>query len=409
MMWRDIKLAIRTMRSAKWRSLMTMTGIILGIVSVVTTLSLGEGIKRQVLKQVASQGSDLITVRPGNFLQRNQDGQISGISGVEKLRFPAGSLSDQDLELINGAPGIGEIAPILSLDSGVSYDGQAYQGGTLIATSNNFLEVIGKSMAHGTFFETRDRDRRVAVIGRTVAEELFKENVPIGRSIEIRGKEYVVKGVVDDFPAPLLGLTPDYNRTVFIPYSLGQQLDSGRLLAMVLVRPSASSSSSELIKTLSDRLFQAHGNQADFTVLGQDENLRIIDVIVDLFSSFIAGVAALSLLIGGIGIMNIMTVLVGERTREIGIRKAIGATNRQIASQFFAEALLLSLVGGLLGIGLAGIVNLSLLALTHLQPVITWQMLALAGGVSLGIGIVFGLAPAIRAARKDPIESLRYE
>lgn len=409
MMWRDIKLAVRTMRSAKWRSLMTMTGIILGIVSVVTTLSLGEGIKRQVLRQVSSQGGDLITVRPGNLLKRDPDGQIAGVAGLDKLTFPSGSLSQQDLDLIATTEGAGEVTPLLAIDSGVSHDDQVYSAGLLLGTTDNFPDVIGRPLAHGNFFEARDRDRRVAVIGRRVAEELFKENVPIGRSLTVRGKDFVVKGVLDDFPAPVLGLTPDYNRAIFIPYAIGQQLESGTQLAMVMVRPNSTVSSQALIERLSSRLYQAHGNQNDFTVLGQDENVQIITVVVDLFTTFIAGVAALSLLIGGVGIMNIMTVLVGERTREIGIRKAIGATNRQIASQFFAEALVLSLFGGIVGIVLAGATNLVLLTMTHLQPVITWQMLALAAGVSLSIGIVFGLAPALRAARKDPIESLRHE
>jgi putative ABC transport system permease protein len=406
---RDIKMAIRTIMASKWRSLMTMTGIILGIVSVVTVLSLGEGIKRQVVDQVASQGGDLITIRPGNLLNRNGSGQIAGIKDIDKLGFPAGSLSDQDLEIIKSTPGVGEVTPLLAINSGVEYQEQPYLAATLIATTNNFPEIMAKSMAHGGFLDARDKDRRVAVVGRKVAEELFKENVPIGRSLTIRGKDYVVKGVLDDFPAPVLNLTPDYNRSILIPYNLGMQLDSGRQLAMIMLRPGGSTDSDQLIDTLSERLKQAHGGQNDFTILGQDDNLQIIDEVVNLFSTFIAGAAGLLLVIGGIGIMNIMSVLVGERTREIGIRKAVGATNRQIAGQFFAEALVLSLAGGVLGIIMAGFVNAILLVFTHTQPVITWPMLALACGVSLAIGVVFGFLPAVRAARKDPIESLRNE
>lgn len=408
-MIRDLKGAVKMMRASKWRSFMTMTGIILGIVSVVTTMSLGEGIKRQVVGQIASQGSDLITIRPGSLLDRDETGDISAIRSFEKLRFPSGSLNDQDLELVNTTPGVGGLAPLYAVDSGFSYDKETYSEGVLIGTTAEFPAIIGKEMAYGSFFDERDKDRKVAVVGKKVAEELFKENVPIGRSVSIRGREFVIKGVIDEFSSPILSLNPDFNRTVYIPYKQAQQLESGMQLAEILVRPVPAVSSEELIDSLNTRLLQAHNNLSDFTILGQDDALKVISIVVDLFARFIIGIATLALLIGGIGIMNIMSVLVGERTREIGIRKAVGATNRQIASQFFAEALVLSVVGGLIGIGLAGLINAGLIAATHLQPVITWPMIAIASGVSLVIGIVFGSVPAVRAARKDPIESLRHE
>lgn len=409
MITRNVRLAFKTLRGSKWRSLMTMTGIILGIVSVVTVVSLGEGIKRQVLSQISQQGSNLITVRPGNFVKRDNSGNIVGVSGWNSLTYTSGSLSETDLDVVGRTPGVSYAVPMTLVNSGVKLDEEQYVGGSVIASTEQLPAALNQKVIYGKFFQTNELDRHVAVIGKRVAEQLFKENVPIGRSLTIRGQDFVVIGIFDEFADSPLPLNPDFNKAVFIPHGLSIGLDSGRQLIQILVRPQSGISNQTLIANLNSQLQVAHGGQVDYTLLAQEENLALVGSVFDMFTSFIGGIAAIMLLIGGLGIMNIMLVLVSERTREIGIRKAIGATNRQIASQFFVEATVLSCVGGAIGIILAYGINLTLRILTHLQPVTTWPVVLTASGVSLAIGILFGLIPAVRAARKDPIEALRYE
>lgn len=406
---RNIKAAINSLRISKWRSLMTMMGIILGIVSVVTTVSLGEGVKRQVVGQINHLGSDLITIRPGDLVSRDTQGNITHINQLGNYVFGGGSLSDTDIGVITSTPSVAQVVPISLSNSGAKLGDEQYNQGLIIATSSAFPDVLKQKITYGTFFSDTDQSRKVAVVGKRVAEDLFRENVPIGMNLTIRGQDLVVIGVFDEFTSSPLALGTDLNKGIFIPYKLGRDLIGSNQIIQVLARPSSPSLTESVVKGLNKNLKASHGGQNDFTVFRQDENLTVTSNILNLFTTFIGGVAAMSLLIGGIGIMNIMLVTVTERTREIGIRKAVGATNRQISGQFFIEATVLSSIGGVLGIGLAFGINIGLRAFTHLEPVITVPVVLLAAGVSLFLGIIFGIIPAVRAARKDPIEALRYE
>jgi putative ABC transport system permease protein len=177
----------------------------------------------------------------------------------------------------------------------------------------------------------------------------------------------------------------------------------------VLAKTKSGANAEAVVDELNANLSKSHGQQEDFTVLRQEENLIVTSDILNILTAFVAGIASISLLVGGIGIMNIMLVSVSERTREIGIRKAIGATNRQILGQFLIEALVLSFAGALLGFAAATIAIGTIRLTTHLQPVITWQVALLAIVISVGVGVLFGLMPAAKAATKDPIDALRYE
>jgi putative ABC transport system permease protein len=406
---RNIKGAIKSLRMSKWRSLMTMTGIILGIVSVVTTVSLGEGVKRQVVGQINRLGSDLITIRPGNIVSRDNDGNITRIRQLSDYTFASGSLSDGDISTVSNTSGISQTVPINLVNSGARFGSKEYNDGLIIGTNESFPSAVRQKIIYGSFFTAADSKRKVVVIGKKVAEQLFEENVPIGLSLTIRGQDYIVAGVFDQFESSPLAFGTDLNKGIFIPYSVSRDITGNSQLVQILTRPVNPAQTRETIVTLNKNLKAAHGGQDDFTILKQDENLAVAGNVLDLFTAFISGVAAMSLLIGGIGIMNIMLVSVTERTREIGIRKAVGATNRQISSQFFVEAAVLSSIGGVIGIGLAYIVNLLLRIFTHLNPVITPSVVILAAAVSLALGTFFGIIPAFRAARKDPIDALRYE
>ena len=406
----NIKMAMAALRSSKWRSLLTMLGIIIGVVSVVTTVSLGEGVKKQVAGQINRLGSDLITIRPGQVVTRDASGNITKINLSSGLGINSGSLPANDLGVIQGTPNVRLAVPISLISGGARTEERQYNSGYIIGTSEKMPEVLKQKVNYGAFFTVGELNRHVAVIGQTVAEQLFSENVPIGMSFSIHGQEFIVRGVMDKFDSPPLALGPDFNSAIFIPYEIGKQLAGGNVqLSQVLVRPGKPELTGATIAAINKRLTAAHGQQNDFTVLRQDENLAVTSDILNLLTGFIAGIAAISLLVGGIGIMNIMLVSVTERTREIGIRKAVGATNRQILGQFLVEALVLSVVGGIIGTLLALLINVLLRIFTNLQPVISWPVVLLASLVVLVVGVIFGITPAAKAARKDPIDALRYE
>ncbi|MDQ5886568.1 MAG: putative transport system permease protein, partial [Patescibacteria group bacterium] len=224
----------------------------------------------------------------------------------------------------------------------------------------------------------------------------------------IRGEDFIVRGVFEEFAPVTLGQGIDLNRAIFVPdLSLKNVAGEAAPVVRVLVRPDNPDNAKELATNISNAVEEAHGGQNDITVLRQDENLAVNSNVLNLLTGFVAAIAAISLLVGGIGIMNIMLVSVSERTREIGIRKAVGATNRQIRNQFMAEAITLSFIGGLLGIIISFAINFIIRVTSNLTPVITWPVVVIATGVAISVGVLFGTVPAIKAARKDPIESLR--
>lgn len=403
----NIKMTLKAIRATKWRSMLTILGIAIGIASVVTITSLGEGAKRQLTGQLNQGGNNLITIRPGRLVNRDANGNISGINGLATINF--GNLSEEDLQTVRNLPEVADSAPFAYVSGAAKTDEREFVGGAVIATTENAAEILNQQMEYGTFFTKADENKQVAVVGRKVAEQLFRENVPIGRRFSVRGQTFTVQGVFDEFAASPFSLNMDYNYAIFIPYDSGKHLAGGHSqLYQILVKPTKAVSS-DPISAVTTALTTAHGGQTDFTVLTAAENLTVVNGVLGILTTFVAGIAAISLLVGGVGIMNIMLVSVTERTVEVGIRKAVGATNRQVMRQFMAEAVILSLIGGMLGVLLSLAGNYFMRVFTDLTPVISPVIILVALSVSIIIGIVFGTMPAAHAAKKDPINALRYE
>lgn len=402
----NIKMALSSLRTTKVRSVLTMLGIIIGVVSVVTTVSIGEGVKYQVSKQIGKAGNNLVTVRPGHLVHRNRDGNVTSVNLLSS--FSAITFTQADLDVIDKVSSVKIVTP-MSLVNGIpQVDNTQYDEGLVIATRDNVGTMLNQRLEYGSFFSDRDQVQDGAVIGKQVAEKLFKENVPIGRMFAIRGQEFRVRGIFEDTPSSPLIPYSDYGNAVFIPYEAGKKLNGDNAqIYQILVKPNDNVNQSTLITNVNEALKQAHGGQSDFTILKQTETYALANNILNQLTGFVAAVAAVSLIVGGIGIMNIMLVSVTERTREIGIRKAVGATNRQILLQFLVEAMVLSFGGGIIGVLLSLLVNYVLRITTSLQPLIDLPIIGIASGVAIVVGILFGIAPAAKAARKDPIDALR--
>jgi putative ABC transport system permease protein len=248
------------------------------------------------------------------------------------------------------------------------------------------------------------------VLAQHAADMLFNEDVPLGHSFVFHGHEFIVRGIFNNFTTTPLSQQANFNNAMFIPYDVAQSLTNNSAPTYeILAKAANNKQTKQVAADINSRLEKSHGGQKDLTVLAGNQSLAASNNILDLLTAMIAGVAAISLVVGGIGIMNVMLVSVAERMREIGIRKAVGATNRQILSQFMIEASLLSVTGGIIGVGLAFLLDLLLRLTTSLEPVITWQTVSLATIVSLSVGIIFGSVPALKAARKHPIEALRAQ
>jgi putative ABC transport system permease protein len=402
-----LKTAVKSLRQARGRSALTMTGIVIGIVSVVTIVGIGEGIKHQVLQQVNQLGKNLVSVRPGH-VNTNQSGGLAGDFSQLNNASGVGALSNVDLKAVQDTSNVAYAVPLAAV-GGTPTNGSRHAG-TVIATTADFPKIVNQGLAYGSFFGPDDDGQNFAVIGAHLAADLFDEQVPLGQSFAFHGQRFVVRGIFNEFSNAPLSYDTDFNNAIFIPFGTAQDITSQHsVIYEILAQPKGKGDSAPVITQLDSKLLQAHGGQKDFTVQKYDQAFGTTDAILTLFTRLIAGIAAISLLVGGIGIMDVMLVSVTERLHEIGIRKAVGATNRQILLQFMAEATVLSIGGGIIGVVLSYFIDLVLHIFTHLEPVIPWQVVVIAVGVSLVVGIVFGTAPAVKAARKDPIDALRNE
>ncbi|MBA3757980.1 ABC transporter permease [Candidatus Saccharibacteria bacterium] len=406
-MWSgNVKAAVNSLRTSKWRSLLTMLGIIIGVSSVVTIVSLGQGLKNQILGQINQLGSDVVTVRSGKIVNEDNGGGSSlNFLGL----FSASTLSDADVTALKELPSAKAVVPMAFVTNSAKSGNSQLDNVFVIGTSPEMSQVLNQKVKYGEFFTQDSEDTNFAVIGPNIAHKIYGELNPVGQSIEVLGESFVIRGILSQSSGGLFSIAQtDFNSAVFIPFSHAKRLTDNRLnILQIVVRGQNPDNLDPTIEEVKKTLLSTHKGQENFSVLKQYELLSIASGVVNTITGFISGIAAISLLVGGIGIMNIMLVSVSERTREIGIRKALGATNRQILSQFLVEGMALSIGGGLIGIIASAVIYFGLRIYTDLQPVITLPVVALAVLVSVSLGIIFSVAPALKAARKDPIQALR--
>lgn len=396
--------ARKTIRAHRSRSFMTMLGIIIGIASVVTIASIGEGVKHQVSGQINHSGDSIITIRPGS------DQSFQSRLGSLVAPRATGSLSDKDIQSIRNANGVVASAPLALVSGAVKGNHGSYTAGPVVGAGDDLPQLLNQQIGFGVFFIPDDNGQNVAVLGQHAAEQLFDSDVPLGRTFTFRGQQFIVRGIFDEFPAAPFSSDVSFNDAIFIPYSTAKQVtNNGAQPYEILAKARSPHVAPAVASLIRSDILKNHDGTSDFSVLLASDNLAQTSSVLALLTELVVGAAAISLFVGGIGIMNITLVSVTERLHEIGIRKAVGATNRQILHEFIAEAVLLSVFGAIFGILISLFINLLLRIFTDIQPVVQWQVMVGATAVAMLIGIVFGSIPALQAARKDPITALRGE
>jgi putative ABC transport system permease protein len=410
----SMKLSLRALLGNKLRSFLTMLGIIIGVGAVIVIISVGAGAQSLILAQFKSFGSDLIGILPGKSDDKGPPASAMGIVITTLTYDDALKLGDK-----RKVPGAAAVAAYSKGVANLSWQGEEYDT-DLTGTTANFIEVEGGEVQNGRFFSL-DEERglaRVAVLGSKAASELFGATDPVGKTMKLNKRSFEVIGVMKERGTVAFQNADDQ---ALIPVSTAQKLILGvNHLGYIRVKMAAGADNNAVIADISSTLREQHdirdssGASDDFTIRSLSEAITAITTVTDALKYFLAAMAAISLLVGGIGIMNIMLVSVTERTREIGLRKAVGAKVRTIMAQFLMEAVVVTAVGGLIGI--AGGTLISFLVAIIAQALgykwafeISFVSIFLGAGVSTAVGIVFGIYPARKAAKLNPIEALRYE
>ncbi len=403
----QIKAGIDAVRQTKLRNFWTMLGVIIGVASFISVVAISEGVRQQITGHIAQTGNDVITVEPSTIkVSGSSFNTLDLLTGLSV----SGSLSNSDISRVANTKGVSEVTPLSALSADVRGNQSAYSNGLVIGAYPDFPSIINNSMQYGNFLASSDTESNGVVLGSQTAQDLYNENVPLGLPLTINGQTYTVRGILNPFPATPLSSSSAFNKAVFISYANSENLTNNSITTYeVLAKPTDPKQTAAVTKQIYNNLLVSHNGQVDFSVQDQAQNIANSNAVLNLITRLIIIVAGISLLVGGIGIMNVMLVSVTERMHEIGIRKAVGATNRQILNQFMLESIMLSTVGGMIGVILAVLIDIALRVISNLQPIISWEILVVTLFISILIGLIFGSIPALKAARKDPIEALRAE
>lgn len=393
MFFENIKLALSSMFANKMRTFLSLLGIVIGVGSVVAILNLGESASASISDSMQVGGIDMVNVMP---IGSNRETAILD--------------EEFSQNFVKNVEGISVVLPTVSSSATVRY-GQEIMTSSITGVTSDYFEENNLELLDGRFFSAEDNitRRQVVVLGHDIAEDLFPTGGAVGNYISIfrnQAKKYLVVGVLDEKDTTI---GSSYNNVLFIPYNTyDQRFRSVSQVSSYIIKVSEGYNSIDVSNKVEDYLDTVVGS-SNYTVYSPAQIVEMAGEVTTIFTSFLAAIAAISLVVGGIGIMNIMLVSVIERTREIGIRKALGATPKTIRGQFLVEAITLTLFGGIIGIIFGGFVSYVIVNAAGWALTFSWTAVILALGFSTLVGVFFGWYPAMKASKLDPIAALSYE
>ena len=398
------RLAKESIRRNRTRSFLTCLGIAVGVASIILIMSLMGSINNVISTQVKSMGADLIVIRPAQHVDAVES-VIDGLTASN--RYMTSNLTLQDANVIAALDGVAGVAPIAGGVATLRTEERTIPTANVIGTSTELARVQNLKLNSGIFLS--DKVENSAVIGKNLSLKLFGTGTEaVGKTFSMGEDKFIVVGLLEEMEDPINFNNVDFDNSVFVHADYLRKLGMNYQVQQINARAENTSVLPKLSEEISDLLQSAKNGDKNYEVQYGDQISHPAGSMFAVVSSMLTVVAGVSLVVGGIGVMNILLVSVSERTREIGIRKAVGASSMNILMQFMIEAMIMSIGGGILGLILGYAVAFLISVVTPFAPFISWQILAVSVGTSVVIGILFGMYPAIKAARKNPIESLRY-
>ena len=399
-----LRLARASIRENRTRSFLTCLGIAIGIASIVLILSLTGSVSNLIKSEIADIGDDLIVVRP-----KTVKDQVASI--IEELTsansFEKSNLALSDTDLIKNVPDISAVAPIAVTSNTITYDDNAIASALAVGTTPDFIKIEPLTLKFGTFITDKNQENSV-VIGHMLSLLLFNTSNPVGKTLEFRGNRFIVVGVLDEITKTVNFDNVDFNNALIMDINTLDKIAGPLQIQQINAKAMNTNALDQITEEITTSLTNAKKGDTNFTVAYGNAITHPGSSLLGIISGALALVAGISLIVGGVGVMNIMLVSVSERTHEIGIRKAVGASSYNILMQFMFESLILSIFGGFLGIILGYLLAFLASIITPFAPFVSWQIVAITLLTTVIVGIVFGIYPAMKAASKNPIESLKH-
>ncbi|MBR6133980.1 ABC transporter permease [Candidatus Saccharibacteria bacterium] len=397
-------LAVDSLRQNRGRTFLSALGIAIGVASIVLILSLTGGIDRLISTNSNKEYANLILVRPSTT-KSVTDNIIDELTSNNQ--YIKSNLTLEDVETISKIKEVSAVSPLAISNSAITVNDRAHQGVSVVATNADLEKILGLHIKNGQFLDYSLREN-VAVIGYDIATQMFGGTEAITKTFNYNGQQFMVVGVLDKVEDPINFNGVDLDNSILINIKYASTFESSIQIQQINVRTNTTDDVTKAVESIKANLTKAKNGDQSFELITGDTNLHPAGSLLSIISSMLTLVASISLIVGGVGIMNIMLVSVSERTREIGIRKAVGASASNILLQFLFESIILSILGALMGFVLGYIFAFLISLITPFAPHISWEILGITGAVSIIVGVIFGIYPAIKAASKDPITSLKF-
>lgn len=399
-----LSIALDSLHRNRARTFLSALGIAIGVASIVLIMSLTGGIGSLISASSDKNNANLILVRPstGKELAENLIDELTANN-----QYAKSSLTLDDTTSIAKLGNIEAVAPIASNISAVTVGDKSYQSINVVATNADLAKTAKLALKNGQFFEESGTHNNAAVIGHDLATKLFGTTDILARTFQYGDQKFIIIGVLEKTDSPINYNGVDFDNSILIDINFANSFESSIQIQQINVRTTTTDSTESVAEEIKTKLTNSKKGDTTFQVLTGSSNFQPAGSLLSIISSMLTLVASISLIVGGVGIMNIMLVSVSERTREIGIRKAVGASSGNILLQFLFESIILSFIGGIMGIALGYATAFAISLITPFAPHISWSILGITCLTSLIVGVIFGVYPAAKAATKDPITSLK--